>query len=106
MQIRKLRSKAKKRNAQSQVRKAGRVRPQFRNRKGDSRRQGALFLAKLPGGGEGKAKVKVGEGCGRKDGGFQRKRVFLKGATGIQLPVLEKEAQPPPPHHSLWLLCL
>ena len=84
MQIRKLRSKAKKRNAQSQVRKAGRVRPQFRNRKGDSRRQGALFLAKLPGGGEGKAKVKVGEGCGRKDGGFQRKRVFLKGATGIQ----------------------
>ena len=82
MQIGKLRSRAKKRNAQSQVRKAGRVRPQFRSRKGDSQHQGELFLAKLPAGGEGKAKVKVAEGCGGKDGGFQRERVFLKGPLG------------------------
>lgn len=53
----------------SQVRKADRARPQFRNRKGDSQHY-RKFSPKAPG--EGKGKGKVGGGDGGEDGGFQK----------------------------------
>lgn len=62
---------------ESRVRRAGRVRPQFRNRKGDFQHQGKLLP---PGEGEGKTKVNVvGRGVKGTMEAF-RERVSLKGA--------------------------
>ena len=43
---------------------------------------GRALPSKAPWWSEEKAKVKVAKGCGGKDGGFQRERVFLKGPLG------------------------